>query len=136
MSGIRPQCVIPVKSTLIPGNSEVCLRVDVMKRVALRFLAVPRDISQWFMINDIKVGRNCQFLAEGGVPAGVFASDPMILETVEIGEVLDVRLDHPIPLAFDTVGPERPIILRVQNLAAWAVNFSACFYGELHDNGE
>jgi hypothetical protein len=60
-------------STLIRGNGSANIHVQPLCRFQPERIIIPSDVARHFMITDVKVGKNSQFLSPGAIPALAFA---------------------------------------------------------------
>lgn len=75
-------------------------------------LVVPSDIAGLFLIADLRVGKNSQFVSAGAVPARTFAENG-------VG----------VTLALDTAQVSQQIVLQVTNFSGGAARFVASLIG-------
>lgn len=75
-------------------------------------LVVPSDIAGLFLILDLRVGKNSQFVSAGSVPARTFAENGVS-----------------VTLSLDTAQVSQQIVLSVQNFSGAAARFTASLIG-------
>lgn len=81
-------------------------------------LIVPTSIARHFVINDIRVGRNSQFVAAGSVPAETFSEDA-----------------YGVRLKMDTCQISQEIFLEVTNISDEPHRFLASIVGKMSWDG-
>ena len=100
-------------STVVPSCSSVNVSVQSKETLAIwgmiEQLLVPSGIAGDFLITDIKVGKDSQFIGPGCLPAAVFSTDA-------IPELLS---------GYDLLRANQPVVLSVTNQAAQERTFSA-----------
>lgn len=74
-------------------------------------LVIPRDIARPFLINDIKIGKNSQFVGAGSIPAEAFSGEERI------------------KLKFDTAQIAQDISITVTNTSLKGIRFVASMSG-------
>jgi len=90
---------------ILPGASEV-VRADPQISFRGERFVVPSDISLFFSIDDIIVGKNSQFVSSGPVPASTFSEVAvgvrLNLDTANVGNLISIRVRNigPDPLVF------------------------------------
>lgn len=73
---------------------------------------VPQAIAPSFLIDDIKVGKNSQFIASGSIPAESMS-----------------QMAFSVELQFDTAAVSQQIVIEVTNLTLAGVRFTATMFG-------
>ena len=90
---------------IAPGGSEV-VRADPQISFRGERFVVPSDISLFFSIDDIIVGKNSQFVSSGPIPASTFSEVAvgvrLNLDTANVGNLISIRVRNigPDPLVF------------------------------------
>jgi hypothetical protein len=90
---------------ILPGNGEV-VRADPQISFRGERFVVPSDISLFFSIEDIIIGKNSQFVSSGPVPASTFSEVAvgvrLNLDTANVGNLISIRVRNigPDPLVF------------------------------------
>ena len=90
---------------ILPGASEV-VRADPQISFRGERFVVPSDISLFFSIDDIIVGKNSQFVSSGPIPASTFSEVAvgvrLNLDTANVGNLISIRVRNigPDPLVF------------------------------------
>ena len=79
-----------------------------------RRLVIPSSIAQFFMVEDVKVGRTSQFVSSGRQPALVFSE-------LSTGDNLSLK----------TCSPGMDIVLKVTNVSEEEVNFDSALIGDV-----
>jgi hypothetical protein len=81
-----PEVTVPgLLTATVPGNLSTNLFIQAKDPFTPESFSIPEDIAQDFLITDIKVGANSQFISTGCIPALLF-SDEAVVERL--------RLDH------------------------------------------
>jgi len=75
-------------------------------------LVVPSDIAGLFLILDLRVGKNSQFVAAGAVPARVYAENGVS-----------------VTMSLDTAQVSQQIVLSIQNFSGGPARFTAALIG-------
>jgi hypothetical protein len=97
--------IAPGMAGIDPGNTEV-VRADPQISFRGERLVIPSDISLFFSIDDIIVGKNSQFVSSGPVPASTFSEVAvgvrLNLDTANVGNLISLRIRNigPDPLVF------------------------------------
>jgi hypothetical protein len=90
---------------IAPGASEV-VRADPQISFRGERLVIPSDISLFFSLDDIIIGKNSQFVSSGAVPASAFSEVAvgvrLNLDTANVGNLISLRVRNigPDPLVF------------------------------------
>jgi hypothetical protein len=79
-----------------------------------RRLVIPSTIAQFFMVEDVKVGRTSQFVSSGRQPALVFSE-------LSTGDNLSLK----------TCSPGMDIVLKVTNISEEEINFDSALIGDV-----
>jgi hypothetical protein len=90
----NPSGFIGLGSTLVEGFSSANINVQAADLFRLESIIIPPDIAKDFLITDIKIGRNSQFISERAIPAGAF--------TKKVGRIR-LRMDVAVVSQFITV---------------------------------
>lgn len=136
-SKIEPLSLLPMPKTVVNGQAVVNVVIYNYFHYLPRYLVIPRSVAVDFEVVNIMIGRNCQLLREGEVPATVFAGDLDIHRldiensTPEGIPFSQVKMDYPLPISFDVCRAGEPICLTVRNTSMYARDFIAVFYGDL-----
>ena len=114
-----------IPMTCIPGM-ERC-NVLVQTQVAFRptYLVIPAIIAPDFMIEDIKIGKNSEFVSGAAISATVFSGDVVVLKDKVVKAVSDL----PLAMKMDDWHPENTLCLTVFNLNTHARNFLGAIVG-------
>ena len=91
----------------VPAGISTYLFIQAKDPFTPESFSMPEDIARNFLITDIKVGANSQFISTGCIPALLF-SDKAIVE--------NLRLDH--------------LSIQVKNISDTSCNFQGAFVGE------
>jgi hypothetical protein len=88
---------------ILPGNSEV-VRADPQISFRGERLVIPSDISLFFTIDDIIVGKNSQVVSSGSIPASTFSEVAvgvrLNLDTANVGNLISLRVRN---IGFDPI---------------------------------
>lgn len=98
-------------TTIAPGATAQIIQSPQVPFKGSR-LVVPSDIAGLFLILDLRVGKNSQFVAAGAVPARVYAENGVS-----------------VTLSLDTAQVSQQIVLSVQNFSGAAARFTAALIG-------
>jgi hypothetical protein len=127
----QPMVIVPFRRESVPGNTDVLMSTICHAAVRPRYLVIPRSVAPDFEIHDIKVGMNSQFLAEGIVPASIFAGDADAVgaDADEQDFLRRAQLEVPLPLDLSSAWAGTLITLRMRNISPSARYFYATIFG-------
>lgn len=114
-----------IPMTCIPGMERwnVLIRTQVAFRPT--YIVIPAIIAPDFMIEDIKIGKNSEFVSTAGIHASVFSGDVVVLKDKVVSAVSDL----PLAMKMDNWHIENTLCLTVVNLNARARNFLGAIVG-------
>jgi hypothetical protein len=107
--------ILGLGSTEVQAGSTAIINVQPQIGFKPERLVIPSHVGVNFLINDIKVGPNSQFLSVAAVPASVFC------------ELASGNLDRLLRL--DACRPGRFITISVVNITVHPRNFTGAFFG-------
>jgi len=90
----------------IPAGGSEVVRADPQISFRGERLVIPSDISLFFSLDDIIIGKNSQFVSSGAVPASAFSEVAvgvrLNLDTANVGNLISLRVRNigPDPLVF------------------------------------
>ena len=122
----RPHYFLGLKLTCVPGAG-TCRHVLAQPQVHFRphYLVIPKEVAQDFLILDIKVSKNSEFISCDPIPASTFGGEVVILKD----RIVSAEPYLPIRMYFDLCRPGEAICITVQNLNASSRNFTGCLIG-------
>jgi hypothetical protein len=114
-----------IPMTVIPGNSTYNVLVRTQTAFRPTYLVIPSSIAPHFVIQDIKIGKNSEFISPDGIHASAFSGDVVILKDKVVKAVSDL----PLAMKMDDCHLESAICLTVVNIDACARNFFGALVG-------
>ena len=108
LRGDKPKVLLGLGSTTVLGNTSANIMTQPQIR-ALRpiDIEVPPLVAEHFLLTDVKIGKNSQFISPGAVPFSSFSME---------------RLSR-LRIRMDVVHCAMFVVLSVMNTACWAMNF-------------
>ena len=112
--------ILGLGSTEVQAGGTATINVEPQMGFKPERLVIPSHVGVNFLIDDIKVGPNSQFLSRAAVPASVFC------------ELASGNLDRLLRL--DACKPGRFISISVTNITVHPRNFTGAFFGPQIEN--
>ena len=110
-------CSLGLGSTLVPRMSSANISVNPYKDFRLDRLIIPSDLAEWFLVTDIKVGRESQLNSTACIPGMAFS-----------------ETSFSIKLKGDIACPGQSITVSVTNQSGEARNFQGVLIGHIEPN--
>ena len=111
--------------TTIPGLSTYNVIGRPQTDFEPQYIVIPRSLAPHFLIVDIKIGKESQFVSEAPIPAEIFSGDVVILKDQQINVVSDL----PLRMKMDKCRVGYVVCVTIQNLDACAKWFSGVVIG-------
>lgn len=89
---------LPIPATVVGAGATVVISMQPQRTIRVERLAIPRSLVDDFTINSVNVGQEPQFVAEGSLPADIFAPDAVGIglkgDTANIGNLITMSVTN------------------------------------------
>lgn len=111
--------------TAIAGMST--LNVVARTQVAFRptYIVIPANVAPDFLLRDLKIGKNSEFISYDPLHAGIFSGEVVVLKD----QIVKAVSNLPLAMKMDNCYPENTVCLTVTNINANARNFFGALVG-------